>query len=64
MLIPILFPQFLSALAMSVLLFAMVFEQNPNTRFLEALAVFALFWLSLAFYALAQNRVSRSKSFF
>ncbi|HIH20047.1 hypothetical protein J4220_02240 [Candidatus Micrarchaeota archaeon] len=49
---------------MSVLLFAMVFEQNPNTRFLEALAVFALFWLSLAFYALAQNRVSRSKSFF
>ncbi|MEM4255157.1 MAG: hypothetical protein QXR53_02395 [Candidatus Norongarragalinales archaeon] len=64
MFIPVLFPQFASALAMSVLLFAMVFEANPNTRFLEALAVFALFWISIAFYALAQKRVSQTKSLF
>ncbi|HLD62641.1 MAG TPA: hypothetical protein VI875_02120 [Candidatus Norongarragalinales archaeon] len=62
MLVPVLLPQFAAALAMSVLLFAMVFENNSNTRLLEALAVFVLFWASIAFYALAHKRVSK-KSF-
>ncbi|GEM_PF-5870813 len=62
MFVPILWPQFVSAMAMSVLLFAMVFETNANARFLEALAVFVLFWVSIACYAWAHSRVSKSIS--
>ena len=60
MLVSSLAPHFFSALALSVLLFAMVLEPNSNTRFLEAMAVFLLFWVSILSYAIAHNRTVKT----
>ena len=64
MLIATLTPHFFSALMLSVLLFAMVLEPNSNTRFLEAMTVFLLFWGSVLSYAIAHNGAVRTGKVF
>ena len=59
MLVPKLGAQFFTALLHAVILFAMV-ETSQEQRFLEAMAVFILFWASIVSYAWAHMTATKT----
>ena len=60
MLVPKLGAQFFTALLHTVILFAMVVETSQEQRFLEAMAVFILFWASIVSYAWAHMTATKT----